>query len=248
MSHIFLNIDGREVSGFAGQTILDIAAANGIDIPTLCHDGRRVEMYSSCGICLVETEASPKLLRACSTFAAQGMIIKTDTERVRANRKAALELIMSDHTGDCRPPCMLACPAETDCQGYVGLIANGDYKAAVQLIKEKIPFPASIGRVCPHPCEDACRRKLAEEPIAIAAIKQFAGDIDIAGGELFMEGIKEPTGKKVGIIGGGPAGLSVAVFLRREGHDITVYEAMPQMGGMLRYGIPEYRLPKKILD
>ena len=248
MSKILLNIDGRELTGFAGQTILDIASANGIEIPTLCHDGQRVEMYSSCGICLVELEGSPKLLRACSTFASNGMIIKTNTERVIKNRKAALELIMSDHIGDCRPPCMLACPAETDCQGYVGLIANGEYKEAVKLIKEKIPFPSSIGRVCPHPCEDACRRKLAEEPIAIAAIKQFAGDADIAAGELFMSDIKETTGKKVGIVGGGPAGLSVATFLRQEGHDITVYEAMPQMGGMLRYGIPEYRLPKRILD
>ncbi|MCL2873935.1 MAG: FAD-dependent oxidoreductase [Defluviitaleaceae bacterium] len=248
MSKIFLNIDGREVTGFAGQTILDIASANGIEIPTLCHDEQRVEMYSSCGICIVEIEGSAKLLRACSTFAADGMIIKTNTERVRKNRKAALELMMSDHVGDCRPPCMLACPAETDCQGYVGLIANGEYKEAVKLIKDKIPLPASIGRVCPHPCEDACRRKLAEEPIAIAALKQFAGDVEIASGELFMADMAELTGKTVGIVGGGPAGLSVATFLRQAGHEITIYEAMPQMGGMLRYGIPEYRLPKKILD
>jgi formate dehydrogenase major subunit len=95
------------------------------------------------------------------------MIIHTNSERIYQNRKAALELLLSDHTGDCRPPCTLACPAQTDCQGYVGLIANGAYDEAYRLIKEKIPLPASIGRVCPHPCEEACRRELVEEPISI---------------------------------------------------------------------------------
>ncbi len=247
MSEIRLNIDGKEVRGFAGQTILNVARENGIGIPTLCHD-ERVEMYGSCGLCVVEVEGTPKLLRSCSTLAANGMVVATDTERLRKNRQAALELLLSDHTGDCRPPCVLACPAQTDCQGYVGLIANGEYEEALQLVKDKIPFPASIGRVCPHPCEEACRRTLVEEPISIAALKQFVGDLDLEQGELYAAEPGSPTGKRIAIVGGGPGGLTAAYFLRMSGHEVTVYDAMPKMGGMLRYGIPEYRLPKGLLQ
>jgi len=247
MPQIKLRINNREVAGRAGQTILDIARANGIDIPTLCHDDR-VEIYGSCGLCVVEAEGNPKLLRACSTMAQDGMRINTETERVRKNRTAALELLLSDHTGDCRPPCVLACPAQTDCQGYVGLIANGEYGEAYKLIRDKIPLPASIGRVCPHPCEDACRRELVEEPVAIAHLKQFAADVALKQGELYAPDVSESTGKSVAIIGGGPGGLTAACFLRAKGHAVTVFDAMPKMGGMLRYGIPEYRLPKAILQ
>lgn len=247
MSEIRLNIDGREVTGFDGQTVLDIARENGINIPTLCHDDR-VRMYGSCGICVVEAEGSPRLLRSCSTFAADGMIIKTDTTRIRKSRKTALELLLSDHVGDCRPPCALACPAETDCQGYVGLIANGEYKEAIKLIKDKIPLPGAIGRVCPHPCEKACRREMVEEPISIAALKAFVADKDMQSGSLYAAEVGEATGKSVAIIGGGPGGLSAAYYLRIAGHGVTVFDAMPHMGGMLRYGIPEYRLPKVYLQ
>ncbi|MCL2054010.1 MAG: FAD-dependent oxidoreductase [Oscillospiraceae bacterium] len=244
---IKINIDGRDIYGSQGQTILAVAAENGVAIPTLCHD-ERVEIYGSCGICAVEAEGIPKLLRACATLAKDGMVIKTNTERVLKNRKTVLELLLSDHTGDCLPPCTLACPAQTDCQGYVKLIANGKYKEALKLIKEKIPLPSSIGRVCPHPCEEACRRQLVEEPISIAALKRFAGDLELGGNGDTAAEAKPPSGKKAAVIGGGPGGLTAAYFLKLYGHDVTIYEAMPHMGGMLRYGIPEYRLPKAILQ
>ena len=169
-----LNINGIEVKGVNGQTILEIARENGIDIPTLCHD-ERVKPYGSCGLCVVQIEGSDKLIRSCATEARDGMVIHTDNSRIRKSRKMTLELLLSDHTGDCRPPCMKACPAGTDCQGYVGLIANGKYREAVELIKEKLPLPASIGLVCPHPCEEACRRQHVEEPVSIAALKAFVG-------------------------------------------------------------------------
>lgn len=247
MDKLHINIDGRECEAINGQSILEAARGAGIEIPTLCHD-ERVKTYGACGICAVEAAGVPRLLRACSTAVTDGMVIKTDTPRVISSRKLALEFLLSDHTGDCRPPCVLACPARTDCQGYVGLIANGEYHAALKLIKDKIPLPASIGRVCPHPCEEACRRQMVEEPIGIAHLKRFAADADIDTGDMYTPDIAEDTGKRVAIAGGGPGGLSAAYFLRQRGHRVTVFDAMPHMGGMLRYGIPEYRLPKAALD
>lgn len=180
-----LNINSKEVTGFAGQTVLEVARENGIDIPTLCYD-KRVEVYGACGLCVIEAEGSPKLLRACATTIYDGMVINTNTKRVIDSRKTALELLLSDHTGDCRPPCALNCPAGTDCQGYVGMVANGQYKEAVKIIKGIFPLPSSIGRVCPHPCETACRRQLVDEPVSIAFIKAFIGDKDLESGNPYM--------------------------------------------------------------
>ncbi|MCL2052461.1 MAG: FAD-dependent oxidoreductase [Lachnospiraceae bacterium] len=242
-----IKINGKEIIACTGQTILKAALENGIEIPSLCHD-ERVKEYGACGICVVESENNPRLLRACATKLSEGMSILTDTPKVLEARSFALELLLSDHQGDCRPPCMLKCPGQTDCQGYVGLIANGKLKEASVLIKDVIPLPASIGRICPHPCEDACRRELVEEPISIAALKSVAGDFDLANGTAYIPPIAHETGKTVAVIGGGPGGLSAAYQLRRLGHEVTVFDAMPKMGGMLRYGIPEYRLPKALLD
>ena len=247
MDKMRLNIDGRELTGYRGQMILEVANENGIDIPSFCND-ERLDAYGSCGICFVEVEGMPKLMRACATEISDGMVIRTDTPRVRESRKVNLELLLSQHSGDCRAPCTRACPAQTDCQGYVGLIANGEFEESLKLIKNKIPFAASIGRVCPHPCEDACRRAMVDEPVSIMNLKRFAADIDLSNPEPYLPEIASATGKKVGIVGGGPGGLSCAYYLAQMGHNVTVYEAMPKMGGMLRYGIPEYRLPKVLVD
>ena len=247
MEKFLLNINGKEVKGVAGQTILEVARENDIFIPTLCYD-ERTKIYGSCGICMCEVEGNPKLCKACATVIAPGMVVRTNTERVIESRKTNLELLLSNHTGDCRPPCVLACPAQTDCQGYVGLIANGEYEAALELVKDKIPLPASLGRVCPHPCETECRRGLIDEPVSIQWLKRFVADQDLGDVSPFIPEIDEETGKRVAIIGGGPMGLSAAYFLRQMGHEITIFESMPKAGGMLRYGIPEYRLPKAVLD
>lgn len=247
MSLIQITIDNHKLSVEAGTTLLAAATQNGLKIPNLCYDGR-VELYGACGLCVVEAEGTPKLLRACSTKAVDGMVVHTQTERVVRARKVALELLLSDHDGDCKAPCTKACPANTDCQGYVGLIANGEYTEATRLIKEKIPLPASIGRVCPHPCEKECRRRFVDEPISIAFLKSFAADMDMASDQPYVPSVAPDSGKTVAVVGGGPAGLTAAYFLRRQGHAVTVLDAMPKMGGMLRYGIPEYRLPKALLD
>ena len=246
MDKIKLFIDGKEVLGTKGETILNIAAENGIEIPNLCHS-KELKNFGACGVCLVEIEGNPKLQRACSAAIEDNMIIHTDTKRVKNARNAALELIMSDHEGDCVGPCSLNCPAHTDVQGYLKKIAEGKYSEAVEIIKKKIPLPASIGRICPHPCEAKCRRRLVEEPISIAYLKAFAADRDMESDSPFVPDIETGSGKNVAIIGGGPAGLSAAYRLILSGHSVTVFDSMPEMGGMLRYGIPEYRLPKSVL-
>ena len=245
--YITLTVDGKSVKIEKGSTLLEAARKAGADIPTLCHD-ERVKPYGACGMCVVECKGSPKLMRSCAIEAADGMEIITESDRINRARRFSLEMLLSDHTGDCKAPCSLACPAGTDCQGYVGLIANGENAQALSVIKGRIPLPASIGRVCPHPCEKKCRRGLVEEPISIAALKAYAADRDLESGNIFMPEVAESTGKKVAIIGGGPGGISAAYYLAIKGHGVTVFDMMPKMGGMLRYGIPQYRLPKEVLD
>ena len=243
---IKITINGQICSGTSGQTILEIAEANGIRIPNLCHN-KELKHYGGCSLCVVEAENSPKLLRACSSIAADGQVIYTESERVVRTRKTSIELLMSDHEGDCVAPCSLNCPAHTDIQGYLKQIALGNDSEAVKIIKEKISIPASIGRICPHPCESNCRRRLVEEPLSVAYLKAFAADNDLASDDPYTAVCEESTGKKVAVIGSGPAGLTCAGDLAKKGYDVTVFEALHLAGGVLVYGIPEFRLPKDIV-
>lgn len=248
---VHFTINGIPCECAEGCSILQAAQQNGIEIPNLCND-ESVRVYGACGLCTVEVlddgrgKPVPKLLRACSAKPMEGYAVRTDTARVMQSRKIALELLMSDHTGDCRGPCQLNCPAGTDCQGYVKQIAQGDFHGAVKTIKEKIPLPASIGRVCPHPCEKNCRRGLVESPISIALLKAHAADRELAGNTYRPETASD-TGKRIAIVGGGPAGLTAGYYLRQKGHAVTIFDSAAKMGGMLRYGIPAYRLPKELL-
>ncbi len=246
MSLIRMILDGKEVVANSGQTILDVCRDNNISIPTLCHDAQ-LKPLGSCQICVVEVEEQG-LVSSCATAVADGMVINTRNALIESARRQCLESLLLDHYGDCSAPCHNACPAGIDIQGYIALIARGAHREAVELIKEKLPLPATIGRICPHPCEVACRRNLVDEPISICSLKRFAADYTLSDKQQLRLIGKPSNGFKVAIIGAGPAGLSAAYYLIQEGHEVTIFEALPKPGGMLRYGIPDYRLPKKILE
>jgi formate dehydrogenase beta subunit len=144
-------------------------------------------------------------------------------------------------------PCQQTCPAEIDIPKYIYLTKIGDYEGAVNTIRERNPLLLACGRVCPHPCENKCRRGIEDEPVSINQLKRFVADYEMNSGKRLPISCAPDTGKKVAVIGGGPAGLSNAFFLRRLGHAVTIFDAMPKLGGMIRYGIPEYRLPKEVL-
>jgi formate dehydrogenase beta subunit len=144
-------------------------------------------------------------------------------------------------------PCQQTCPAEINIPKYIHQIKTGDYEGAVNTIRERNPLLLACGRVCPHPCEDYCRRGLEDEAVSINQLKRFAADYEMKSGRRLPISCAPATGKKIAVIGGGPAGLSCAYFLRRLGHGVTIFDAMPKLGGMIRYGIPEYRLPKEVL-
>ena len=144
-------------------------------------------------------------------------------------------------------PCQQTCPAEINIPKYIHQIKTGDYDGAVNTIRERNPLLLACGRVCPHPCENYCRRGLEDEPVSINQLKRFAADHEMKSGKRLPISCAPDTGKKVAVIGGGPAGLSNAFFLRRLGHAVTIFDANPKLGGMIRYGIPEYRLPKEVL-
>ncbi len=144
-------------------------------------------------------------------------------------------------------PCKAACPVHIDVPGYLRMCAQGKRDEANAIIREKVPFPGILGRVCIHPCEDVCRRGEVNESISICALKRYAADGD-KGLWKNENPIAADTGKKVAIIGAGPAGLTAAFYLRKKGHAVTIFDAAEAAGGMMRYGIPEYRLPREILD
>lgn len=144
-------------------------------------------------------------------------------------------------------PCKATCPAHVSIQGYIALINQGKYKEALEVFKEAHPFPAICGRVCHHPCEGVCTRKDLDEPIAIEYLHRFLADLDLSAETRYAPKVKERREEKVAIVGGGPAGLTAAYYLARTGYQVTVFEKLPVLGGMMAVGIPEYRLPRDII-
>ena len=250
MSKVNFILNGKTATAEAGTTILDAAKGEGYFIPTFCHN-EKLKPFASCFVCAVEVEGRRTLVPSCATEVLEGMVVNTENERVKKARKVCVELLLSDHIGDCLGPCMTACPAGIDIPGFVSHIASGDDEAALKLIRNNMPLAGCLGRVCTRPCETACRRQLVEEPIAICQLKRFSADQDLSNvwkNKWMQAQPVSKLGKKVAVVGAGPAGLSAAYFLQMFGVDCTIFDAHEAPGGMIRYGIPSYRLPRDVID
>ena len=371
---VTFTIDGRLIATSPGVSVLDAALAAGIYIPHLCSHPD-LEPVGACGMCVVELEAAEgepavaETTPACTTMVAEGMIVSTRSDRVKALRRVAMELILSRHPPECTTctqylkcelqsvkqfvgiteelrvrkhpqpvpadtgnplfvrdmtkcivcgrcvracnelrgvaalslihrgnktrafpafdrtlaeagcrfcgacvevcptgalrdkdeltrgknrrtalvSCRYSCPVEMDVPRYVRLVREGDYPAATAVVREKAPFPLTLGHVCGHPCETACRRTHVNEAVSIRDLKRLAAEND-DGAWKERRRRDEPTGRRVAVIGSGPAGLTASYYLRGLGHEVTVFEELPVAGGMLRVGIPAYRLPSEVLD
>ncbi|HEX9044286.1 MAG TPA: FAD-dependent oxidoreductase [Candidatus Limnocylindrales bacterium] len=246
---IRIEVDGRIVEGVEGQTILEVCRDNGIEIPTLCYEPK-LPGFGACRMCVVEVEGTEHPPISCSQRAAEGMKVQTQTEELRRLRRTNLELIFSDHNAYCLPPCQNKCPSHIDIPGFLKANAEGNWREGARIFKRTIPFPSILGRVCPAPCEEHCRRDEVDEAIAIRDSHRYHGDQVLR--QMLDEGMdppvpferQAPSGRRAAVIGSGPAGMAAAYYLLLAGHDVTVLERDPAAGGMLRYGIPQYRLPK----
>jgi formate dehydrogenase beta subunit len=365
---IILNIDGHDIETQAGTSVLKASLDAGIYIPHLCYHPD-LSPIGNCRLCTVEIQGMDTLTTACTTPAANGMIVRTKTEAVNHMRRLAMELLLAGHPKDCDTcnkylncelqslkqyligdklhvrirskilpvnmknplfqhdpnkcvvcgrcvrachelrgvgilqynkkgnetycgtfsdvllvdadckfcgacaevcptgaiadkteliqgkkrrvaliPCRYNCPAEIDVSRYIRFIQEKDYASAAAVIREKVPFPGVLGYVCDHPCESVCRRGEVNQPVSIRELKRFAvGNSESETPKIF-ENRKPLTGKKVAVIGSGPAGLTAAFYLSKQGHTVTVFEALPLTGGLMRFGIPEYHLPRNVLD
>ena len=240
-------VNGRDIPATTGETVMKAAKRHGIEIPALCSDPR-IKPNGKCGLCVVELSGVKGQVRSCETPVQEGMSLVTESPTLKAARSKVLSSFLGNHNAYCLPPCQYECPAGTEVAGYVGLIAQGKYTEATALVKEKVPLPGILGRICLHPCENACRRAQIDKPVAICSLKRYAADRAAAAGLPTHPEPAPGTGKRIGIVGGGPAGLTAAYYLALDGHAVTIFEASEQAGGMLRYGIPSYRLPKDIVD
>lgn len=245
-----LTVDGRTVEVDPGSTILDAARRLGIAVPTLCYR-ETMEPNTSCMVCVVKVEGRGRLAPSCATPVEDGMVVDTQCGEVREARRTALELLLSDHTGDCEGPCRIVCPASMDVPRMLREIGSGESSKASATAKEGLVLPETLSHICSAPCERACRRGRYDTPVAIRALHGKAARRSLDGeretGEVPPERAQD-TGKRVAIVGAGPAGLAAAFELSRQGHTCTVLDDRAEPGGMVRYGIPAERLPREVLD
>jgi len=242
-----LAIDNREVEVAEGATILDAAGKLNIEIPTLCYlEG--FPANTSCMVCVVKVDGRASLVPACGTKAEEGMRVESETPEVHEARKAALELLLSDHAGDCIGPCHAICPAKMDIPRMIRQIAANEMREAIQTVKADIPLPAVLGRICPAPCEKGCRRGAYDDPVSICLLKRYVADVDLASETPYLPDCEPEKNKPVAVIGAGPAGLSTAYYLRQRGYPCTVFDDHEKAGGMLEYGVEPEVLDRQVLD
>jgi len=242
MTKINLTVDGEPVR-VEGQTLLEVLRGQNIDIPALCALPE-YPPFNACMLCLVEDLRTGMLVPACSTPAKEGDRISVRGERVREARRAALELLISEHDGDCEAPCRRGCPAYMDIPRMIRAIMHGDRNAALLTVRRHIALPTVLGWICPAPCEQLCRRGKTETPVAVRLLERFSAE---AGNVSPPESPTAATGKTVAVIGAGPAGLSAARYILEAGHSCVLFDRNPGPGGMLRRILAQV-LPVRALE
>ncbi|MFV2068540.1 MAG: 2Fe-2S iron-sulfur cluster-binding protein [Pirellulales bacterium] len=239
-------IDGRAIDVPGGTTILQAARQLGLDIPSLCYR-EGCDPENACMLCLVKLSDSGRLVPACSTTVVDRMQIESETDDLRELRRTGLELLLSDHLGDCAAPCQNTCPAHMDIPQMLRQISAGQLDEAIATIKRDIALPAVLGRVCPEVCERACRRAAIDDPAAICQLKRYVADADLSSRDPYLPPCKPSTGKRVAIVGSGPTGLAAAFQLLQEGHACTLFEQQERAGGTLLAFCTRGELPEEVL-
>jgi len=257
-----IKIDGKETEVKQDTYVLAAAGSLGIEIPTMCYL-KTLEPFATCMLCVVKDQSNGKLFPSCSVRVTEGMDIITNDTEVREARKTALELLLSDHVGDCEAPCQISCPAHMDIPLMNRLLSEGKIDDALEVVRRDIALPSILGRICPAPCEGACRRKAIDQSVSICLLKRYAGDFgEVRPKETNLKetNLKEEnpksintqeiksSGKKVALIGSGPAGLSAAYYLQLRGISCEIFDAGGKPGGALRYKVPKENLPEEVLD
>ena len=226
-----------------GTSVIKAAEQAGIKVPSLCYN-EELGHFTSCMLCLVKDASNGRLFPSCSVTITEGMSVITDDEEIREARQTGLELLLSEHVGDCRGPCQVACPAHMDIPQMNRLIAAGKFEAALKLVKKDIALPAVLGRICPAPCEGACHRRTVDSSVSICLLKRFVGDEN----DLHPFEPLPINGKRVAVIGSGPAGLAAAYYLQLNGYQTVLYDKNNEPGGLLRTEIKPEILPLDLLN
>jgi NADPH-dependent glutamate synthase beta subunit-like oxidoreductase len=241
-----IRINNKMIGLESGKTILHHARKAGISIPTMCFGSDDYQNHPSCMVCVVMDQQTGRMVPACATRAAEGMKIETSTPEVALARREALELLMSEHVGDCEAPCRNGCPAFMDIPLMNRLIAAGEFKLAHEVVRREIALPLILGFICPAPCEKVCRSAPAGEAIAICQLKKIVASGFYNNNVDFQMPLQK-KGQKIAIIGSGPAGLACAFHLAEMGYSPVVFEANEKPGGNLLEISPE-KLPPEVLE
>jgi len=239
-----LTVDEKLVEGREGASLLEAARKAGAAVPTLCAGGE-LPAPGSCMVCAVEERRAGRLLPSCATEAAEGMEVKTAGRAIDRSRREALDLLLAEHRGDCEGPCRRTCPLHLDVPAVLRLLAAGRQAEASAAARERLALAGVLGRICPAPCQKACRRGGHDGPLAIRLLHRAAtGHAPHAG----PFSAPPSTGRRVVVVGSGPTGLSAVDFLLRLGHEVRVLTREEAPGGTLRHPSLAGRLPAWVLE
>ena len=242
-----LEIDNRRIIVDSGATILEAAEMLGIHIPTMCFL-KGYTPSTSCMVCVVKVEGINSLVPSCGMAAKDGMKVETCGEEIYKARQAALELLLSDHIGDCIAPCRMICPAGMNIPLMTRQIKAGKLKDAIITVKRDIALPGVLGWICPSPCEKGCRRAKFDEAVSICMLHRYVAEVELSCDKPYVAQKAVPKNKRVAIIGAGPAGLATAYYLLQKGYTCNIYDKNDKPGGALRYSECSKKFPLKVLD